>query len=334
MTRNRRIGRLARLPVSVALIAIVVFFITRTGRGRPKCIYVYAADGLAASFERIREEFERQHPDTEVRLQIYGSVLLVRLAPLKRCDVAAVADARLVERVLAPEYASWAAKFATSEIVVAGTDASKYRSEMTSENWYGILLRNDVRYAYADPTLDPCGYFTLLCWKLAEKHYGTKDIKDGLHDALRAGCPRHHVRTDALSLLSVLQSRTAIDYAFCYKSHAVDMGLPFTSLPREVNLGVPECAASYADQEVVVPNYRGGVETVTGSYIAFGVTIPENCANPTSAEQFVRAVLSERGREILRASGFVPLQPPVIRQWGAAPTFLRGIAVRENGKGQ
>jgi molybdate/tungstate transport system substrate-binding protein len=267
----------------------------------------------------MKRAFEKAHPDTEVLLDIHGSILLCRIVPIRRADVVAVADHRLIEKILSPQHSAWVAQFASTEIVLARTASSKYQTELTTDNWFDILLRPDVTYGIADPALDPCGYYTRLAWKMAEKHYfASKGNPRRLYDELVARCPRERAATDALSLISEFLATNRVDYAFVYKVHARDLKLPYTPLPKEVNLGQLDLQALYAGVEANVPNYRGGTETMTGSAIAYGITIPVDPPNPAGAEAFLRFVLSEQGQAILRRSDFAPIVPPRVPRWCAA----------------
>lgn len=321
--------KLAAIVVIVGVIMAAVYFVSHRGGTGRNVLRVVAADALGVAFDRIVEEFEKEHPDAHVMLEVHGSLLLVRFVPLRRCDVVAVADSRLVEKILAPREAEWVAKFATTEIVLAHTTASKFASKIDADNWFDLLLRDDVRYSYADPSQDPCGYFARLCWKLAERHYARDGSERRLYDELVAGCPSTHLRQDALGVLSLLEAATTIDYAFVYKCHAVDRRLPFTELPKQINLGDPDCESAYASTQVTVPDYRGGVESMTGSYITFGITIPPRCDNQALAEQFVQFVLSPKGQAILRQSEIAPISPPIVPTWSKAPAFLSRSAARE-----
>lgn len=324
--------RLSALGLAAALAAgLVSLGLGGCGDGR-ETLRVFAADALKASFDDIEAEYEKLHPDTDVVLDIHGSILLCRMVPMRRGDVVAVADHRLIEKILAPKHATWVAKFASTEIVLAGHTGSRYRDEISGENWFDILLRDDVNYGIADPSQDPCGYYTRLCWELAEDHYFTsKGTRRPLARQLAAACPKRHMPRDALSLISELLSMGRIDYAFVYRVHARDLKLPFTRLPREINLGDPALADHYHTAQALVPNYRGGTETMTGTYIAFGVTIPPDALNPQGASDFIAFLLSDRGRAILARSEFVPIQPARVPAWGQMPDLPDGLLAPENG---
>jgi len=308
------------------VLALATFLLPACG-SRKQTVRVFAADALAASFNEIKHEFERLHPDIEVTLDVQGSILLTRLTPLRRGDVLAVADHRLIEKILSPKHATWVAQFATTQIVLASTSASARRAEISPENWYDLLLLPGIKYGYADPSQDPCGYYTRIAWQLAEKHYFTSRGKSRpLAAELADHCPPRYVARDALSLISELLGTGRLDYAFVYRVHAVDLKLPFTPLPKEINLGDRSLAPHYASVQVLVPNYRGGTEEMAGTAIAFGLTVPSDAPNPAGAQEFVRLVLSQRGQEILRRSGFEPIAPAVVPNWGTVPEFLSDLA--------
>jgi len=317
-----RLGRLAALAAAAALLPAC-----DSGR---TTIHVHAADALAISFRELEREFEKAHPEIDVRLDIMGSVLLTRFAPLKRADVVAVADHRLVEKILSPKHAAWVAQFATTEVVLARHRSSRRQSEITQDNWYEILLDPEIHYGYANPSQDPCGYYARFCWELAQKHYfASKGNDRPLARQLDEGCPDKHIARDALSLISEHLNMARVDYAFVYRVHAIDLKLPHTRLPKEINLGDRRLAQDYGSVHVNVPDYRGGRETLTGSPIAFGITVLREAPRPEQAAEFVKFALSKEAQAILVRSGFEPIAPARVPKWGERPAFLEGLAEAE-----
>jgi molybdate/tungstate transport system substrate-binding protein len=55
-------------------------------------------------------------------------------------------------------------------------EASRYSEEINQDNWYEILMKDDVVYGRSDPNADPCGYRAVLGSQLAEKHYKQEDF--------------------------------------------------------------------------------------------------------------------------------------------------------------
>jgi molybdate/tungstate transport system substrate-binding protein len=301
------------------------------GEGKTR-LQVWGADSLSASFAEIAAEFEKAHPKAKVVLNIHGSRFIAQVLPNQDADVVALADHRLVKDILHPDgVADWVAKFVSNEIVLAGHTSSARRAELTSDNWYEILLKPDITFGIANPDQDPCGYWSQLVWKLAERHYFTsKGQSRPLAKQLADKCRPENVALDANRLISDLLVRARVDYAFVYKTHAVDHKLPFTRLPNQINLGDPEHASDYATAEITIPGVRGGKQTIKGTYIAFGITVPKKARQPELAQAFVRFVLSRQGLDILARSGFNPIVPARVPKWCAVPAFLADLARAED----
>jgi molybdate/tungstate transport system substrate-binding protein len=294
---------------------------------RRQVVHVMAADALAIAMGEMEETFERENPDVDIKVTVEGSVMLLRMHLLHPADVVALADHRLIEEGLRPDDADWLIKFATTEIVIARTQASRYAEEITSENWPDILLRPDVLVGHPDPAIDPCGYFTRLSWKLADRHHASRHA--GLFEKLVAKSSAQYQRPDALSVMALLQAR-AVDYAFVYRCHAVDHHLPYISLGDPVSLSQPARARDYSAVEVDVPNFRGKTVTMKGHPIYFGLTISKRSRQSALAERFVRFVLSKRGLDTLRRSEIVPLVPARTPGWSTRiPQSLVGSVVAE-----
>jgi molybdate/tungstate transport system substrate-binding protein len=291
---------------------------------------VVCADALTNSFSTMESEYEKKHPDVDIVVDPRGSVMATRLVGFLRSDVLAVADYRLVEKILSREQADWVAQFVSTDIVIAYTDMSKRSTEITPENWFDILLAPDIEYGIADPKHDPCGYYARFTWRLAEDYYFTSRGKTRpLAKELADGCPPKFVRFDALSLVSETLATGIIDYAFVYRAHAADLRLPFVPLPKEINLGDPTLIDAYAKAQIMVPDFRGKNEMIPGRNIAFGITRMKDAPNPEGAADFIRFVLSPEGRAILERSKFRAIQPAQVPTWGDVPEFLKDLAKPE-----
>ena len=323
-------GRNPQCWIAAPLLAAAALAASGCGEGR-RTVRVFAADALAASFREVEHAFEKLHPEVDIHLEVMGSVMATRLVPLRRGDVLAVADHRLVEKILGPEHTPWVAKFASTEIVIAGHTSSAHRAEITSDNWHEILLRPGVRFGIANPSQDPCGYYARMSWELAQKHYfAARGDPRPLARELQRACRQEFIAIDANELISAYLNMARIDYAFVYKVHAIDLKLPYTPLPREVNLGDLALAEHYASVQINVPNYRGASESLTGAPVAFGITLLNDAPNPADGRDFIRFVLSPQGRDILKVSGFQPIAPATVPPWGKVPDFLQDLAAPEN----
>ena len=127
-------------------------------------IIIFHAGSLAVPFQKIAKAFEQENPGTRVLLEAAGSVDCARkITDLhKPCDLMASSDYKVIQKFLIPEYTSWYMPFASNEIVLAYTDKSISADIITRENWFELLLQDDVHFGRADPNADPCGYRTVM----------------------------------------------------------------------------------------------------------------------------------------------------------------------------
>ena len=180
---------------------------------------VFMADALLRSFNVVGKAFERTHSVELVQIPS-GSVLAARKIKENndQADVLAVADRFVIDMLLRPQFADWYICFATNEIGIAHTDASKGAAELTSGKWWESLSREGVKVAAANPYHDPCGYWTELCWKLADRHYPPDQGGGRIADLMHAKCGQGKARrSDAGQLLQLVESAGGVDYAFVYR---------------------------------------------------------------------------------------------------------------------
>jgi len=280
-------------------------------------LWIFHADALNLPFGAIAKAFQEEHPDVRVQRESSGSNLAARkITDLGRpCDILAVADYRIIDRLLIPEHASWQIYFARNEIVLAHTGMSKLADQINAQNWFEILLKKEIAYGHSDPSLDPCGYWTLLTWKLAADHHKDRFSGD-LYQALHDGCDPRNIRADANGLLPLLEAVGGLDYAFLYRSVAEQHHLQYVQLPDEINLGNPALEAQYTKARVEVKDRKGTTLVRTGAPIVFGLTILEDARAPEVASKFVQFVLSEKGRKILRKHSQPLVVPPLFKGRG------------------
>ena len=289
-------------------------------------VVIFHAGSLSVPLERLIQAFQASHPGVEFAPESSGSLVAARkVSELGReADLVLSADWRVIERILVPEHAPFCIQFARNELVIAYTDRSLYADEITPENWYRILLREGVIYGHSDPNADPCGYRALMTWQLAELYYGIP----GLYQELSAHCPPGNMRPKAVELVALLQTGD-MDYAFEYRSVAVQHGLRFVELPPELDLGHPDYASFYAQAAVeIAGSAPGKTITVTGDPIVYGVTVPRRAPHPELAWEFLEFLLGPQGQRILEECGQPPLVPPVASSgWEELPAGVRTLVV-------
>ncbi len=277
--------------------------------GENQKIVIFHAGSLTVPVKKLSEAFEKKHPGVEIDTEASGSVTAARkISELgRKADVMMSADYTVIDRLLVPQFADWNIQFARNMMVIAYTEKSKYAAEITPDNWYDVLTRDGVVYGHSDPNADPCGYRTLMVWQLAEKYYGVP----GLYQRLQDHCPPGNIRPKAVELLSLLQSGD-MDYAFEYRSVAVQHNLKFVELPDEINLSQDGLADYYKQARVQINGRKPGEKVIkVGKPIVYGVTVPKNAPHHDLGVEFVEFLLSKEGQEILESLGQPPLVPPV-----------------------
>ncbi|MGQ9709415.1 MAG: tungstate ABC transporter substrate-binding protein WtpA [Anaerolineae bacterium] len=291
-------------------------------------LIIFHAGSLAGPVQALTEAFRTRYPGVTFQAEASGSNEAARkIRELGReADLFMSADYRVIDRLLIPEFAEWSIRFARNEMVIAYTDRSRYADEVSANNWYEIIGRDGVICGRADPNTDPAGYRTLMVWQLAEAHYGIPS----LYRTLEARCPKASVRPKSVELIALLQSGD-MDYAFEYRSVALQHGLRFVELPAEINLGSVEHADFYAKASVEIAGTEPGKTiTVVGEPIVYGMTIPRNAPNPDLALEFVQFLIGPEGQAVIERMGQPPIVPPTTGDRATLPAALRPLVTEQS----
>jgi molybdate/tungstate transport system substrate-binding protein len=290
--------------------------------GADGAIVVFNAGSLARPLRAALDSFAAR-AGVRVEQENAGSLESARkLTELGRVpDVIALADAEVFPQLLVPGETSWYAEFARNRMVLAYTPRSRFAGEMSTADWWRVLLRPGVEVGRADPNLDPNGYRTLLVLQLAERFYG----EPGLAARLLAAAPERNVRPKEADLVGLLQAGE-LDYVWSYESIAQGAGLRYVTLPAKIDLGAPAESAYYAQASVRVRG-RTPRDTVTfrGRPIVYAFSVPRAAPHRALAERFAEFLLSADGRRALRAARLDALERPVIVGTGA-PAALAALA--------
>lgn len=310
------------------LIGIVVFALACSGENDRAAadvedegpLVVFNAGSLARPLRAALDTFAVRE-GVRFEQEQAGSLETARkLTELGRVpDVIALADHEIFPQLLVPEHASWYARFARNRMVLAHTPRSLHVAAITPTNWWQIVLRPNVETGHSDPNLDPAGYRTLLVMQLAERYYR----QPGLADRLKRAIPARNIRPKEIDLVGLLETGE-LDYAFEYESVARGASLGYVELPDSVSLGSMRDSTFYATAAVRIVGHRPGATiTMRGEPIVYGLSIPRRASHPRLAERFVRFLLSDDGRRILRANHLDALDSAVVS--GAdAPALLSG----------
>jgi molybdate/tungstate transport system substrate-binding protein len=231
----------------------------------------------------------------------------------------ASADYTVIDQLLIPDYASWNIKFASNEMTLVFTEKSKSSEDINSENWFEILLKEDVAYGRSDPDSDPCGYRTVLTMELAEQYYKKPGIADELLEK-----DKRYIRPKETDLLGLLESGN-LDYIFLYRSVAKQHGLKFLLLPDEVNLKNPTFTSLYNSVNVEISGKKPGQKiTKQGEPMVYGITVLNEAPNKEVALAFVKFLLEKRnGMKIMEKNGQPSIVPEKCEKYNAVPKELK-----------
>jgi len=337
------IGSGGEMRTSAAVSSMATESVAKVGEGR--VLKVFCAGSLYIPLKKLAEEFRKRY-GVDVHIEPSGSVMVVRkVTDLgKRCDVLAVADYRLLPMYVYPNYSDWYVAFARNEIVIAFTDKSRYADvvEKHPEKIFEILAKPEVRFGFSDPNQDPCGYRAVGVVALASLYYRNSSIFEklvldnvpGVRIENESGVlhiyvppsftPRGNlvVRPKSVDLIHLLEAGE-LDYAFEYKSVAIQHGLKFVELPKQINLADPKYDDLYSKVVVHILSGTDRERAVAMESIVYGVTVPKNAPNPDLAIEFVKLLLSDVGRKIFEECG-QPFLDQVLG-WGSIPEELKGL---------
>ncbi len=313
--------------VMVGILLLTTLFSGCTGQDETEVLNIYHAGSLSVPFKELEKKFEEENPDIDVRREPAGSVDTVRKVTDQgqKPDVVGVADYSLIPNMMYDEdKANWTVRFAKNRMVLAYVDSSSYKDEITTDNWYKILDREDVTYGFSNPNDDPCGYRSQMVTLLAEDHYGDEYIYDDLvgnhtdieENGYNISAPEDlgvknvdqiTVRSKETDLLGILESGN-MDYLYIYQSVAEQHDLNYVQLPEQIDLSSVEYAEEYG--KVTLTRHTG--ETSVGKPIVYGITISKTVQNRDTAVKFVKFLLGETGQQVMSDNGQPPIDPPKV----------------------
>jgi molybdate/tungstate transport system substrate-binding protein len=286
-------------------------------------LIVFHAGSLAVPMKQLSDAFHKVHPEVNILSEAAGSVASARkITDLRRdCDIMASADYTVIDKMLIPKYTSWNIKFVSNEMSIVFTDKSKYAKEINKDNWYKILMRDDVSFGRADPNSDPCGYRSVMTIKLAEKYYDIPGFSD---DLLKKDL--RFMRPKEVDLLSLLETNN-VDYIFIYKSVAVQHKLNYLTLPDDINLRNPDLSSLYKSVYVEINGDKPGEKIVqTGEPAVYGLTILRDAPNKKAAMAFINFILSKDGMAIMEKCGQPSVIPAYSSSFDSIPEALQQFA--------
>jgi molybdate/tungstate transport system substrate-binding protein len=302
-----------------------------SGSGGSDSMTAFHAGSLAPPFSAAEPKFEEEY-DVDVTREAKGSVASTQKITQqgRKADVLGVSDFRLIRDRVLPDYGDWYAIFTTNSMSIQYREDSPGADDISKDNWWEVLSRDDVTIGHSDPAVDPGGYRAVMTQQLgATAFQGERLYDQSTYETLRANST---VPTGTETNLEGQLESGELDYVFYYQSISATSGLPYIDLQPEVDLSqaTPEYAEHYANAEVETES-----GTFTGAPIAYGLTVPSVANNPERGAQWVEYFATDPGRTILENKGLVPVDPVVVPASGedAVPDRVMDAASAQSSLG-
>jgi molybdate/tungstate transport system substrate-binding protein len=248
------------------------------------------------------------------------------------CDLYASADYEDIDVFMKPAgYANFNIVFAQGKMVLAYSASSVAERKLppiadpnqpfnppvsipnATAKWYENLLMPGVKVGGGIPYLDPGAYRTFLIFQLMEAYYKVPNLYNDLLE---------HLVIPGFDPSAGPSLGKRFDYQFMYEHGAQVMAsknpdFRYVNVPDEINMSDPAKNAYYREHAVIVlpgldtPSSARSVP-VTGTRVAWGITLMKNAPNRENAIKFLQLLLSPTGTAMLKEKGPAPISPALV----------------------
>ena len=197
--------------------------------------------------------------------------------------------------VLKAGKASNAIPIARTEMVIAYSPKSQFGSDLARSDqpgakpWWQILETPGLRFGRTDPNTDPQGLNIIFTMQLAADHYHQPDLADKILGP-QINPQQIFQEPDVMARLQAGQ----LDASSAYKTQPNALGLPFLSLPKEINLGDATMEDTY--KKVTVTLNR---KTLHPAPLVFYAAVLKDAPQPELANRFLTWLQGPEAHEIL-----------------------------------
>ena len=238
-------------------------------------------------------------------------------------DVFISADTLPIEKIINhnPPLAQWLVKFASAELVIAYNPNSPFATDLEKAAkgeipWYKVLEEKGFKFRRTDPELDPKGYYTVMAAKLANIFYNDSTIKNKIF-----GADRNPEQIYPEEVLRSILDTGQIDAIAAYKHEAVSRGLPYITLPPQINLGDANYSKFYNQASYIIHSNQ----TITGNPIFFSYTIPTTVKNTEGAIALAKYLISPQGKIVLSQVGLNPVKAVAQGDLNSLPPAIKAM---------
>jgi molybdate/tungstate transport system substrate-binding protein len=313
---------LLTLSLTIGIWFLVEIDIPKLNRGK---VFIMYAGSLIKTFEStVGPSFQKETGygyigEGRGSLQIANMIIDGQRRPDIFISAGTIPILKLIDHN--PAFANWIVKFASAEIVIAYTSNTSFFNclEKARKNqlpWYEVLSNKHLRFGRTDPELDPKGYYIIIASKLANLYYNDQKIKDRI-----LGEDRDPDQIFPEETLKTALESGQIDAVAAYKHEAVARGLPYITLPQEINLSNVSFSNFYRQASYTL---RDG-KTIYGEPIFFSHTILNTSRNIDGSLAFVKFLLSENGQLLLKNNGLNPMKARIEGDFDKIPSVIKSV---------
>jgi molybdate/tungstate transport system substrate-binding protein len=226
--------------------------------------------------------------------------------------------------LLEPKFTTWAVEFAASPLVVAYYPEGPHAAELKKisegklpiKDLFTLMATPGFKLGRTDPTIDPQGQGFIEMVHLAEKYLG---VSAATANADLGGSNGSSQIFSETGLEPTLQAGQ-LDAASAYLPQAVQLGLPYVTLPDQINFGDPSDSAIY---DAATMTLSTGV--VQGSLLELEASVVPVGGDKAAGVAFVKFLLGSKARHILTKEGYTLLPPALLGQKSTAPKAIRDL---------
>jgi molybdate/tungstate transport system substrate-binding protein len=226
---------------------------------------------------------------------------------------------------LMPKSTRWYIRYAATSLVLAYNPAGPFAGRFTAiaqhklpmRALFPMMERRRFRLGRTDPNIDPQGRDLIYMLELAQTRFHLP--AGAVQKILRGPLPsaRSPQICPAAALLARLQSGR-FDAVGAYQFQAIEMHLPYITLPAEIDLGIAGLAHHYSTAKLTI----AGHVVKHGAPLVLDITTV-GTADQAAADAFVQFVLSPGGLLLHKELGFTLLTPTPYGDKNAIPSAIR-----------
>jgi molybdate/tungstate transport system substrate-binding protein len=197
--------------------------------------------------------------------------------------------------VLKAGKATSATPIARTEMVLAYSPKSQYAAALAkagasgAKPWWHLLEAPGFRFGRTDPNTDPQGLNVIFVMQLAERYYH----QPGLADKILGPQINPQQIFQEPQVMARVQAGQ-LDASSAYKTQPAALGLPFLSLPPEINLGSASMEKEYQQASVTLNG-----KTHRPSPLVFYAAVLNDAPQAKLAGRFVAWLRGPEARQIL-----------------------------------